>query len=213
MRYFTLTWDEGKYTRTIIHPPSALPVIGINDDNSILTTICSYFKSLLKRNNHHEKCEKILYTKGATNIKIEQMARYSKKGHVATVELLDLNEDNTAKIKLKNGREILTEQVFLSDTDEPDISTIPTTHTEYEETCKFLTLYQIETIRNPTKLSDNQQSFLKMHEHLNHLNMRTMMKLAKKNILPKKYIELEKDLSVCMSCILGQAHKRPWRHK
>ena len=37
--------------------------------------------------------------------------------------------------------------------------------------------------------------------------------LAKRRILPKKLLECQDKLPLCVACQFGSAHRRPWRHK
>ena len=40
-----------------------------------------------------------------------------------------------------------------------------------------------------------------------------MLRLSNMSIIPRRFIKLRKDLPPCVSCLFGQAHRRPWRHK
>ena len=40
-----------------------------------------------------------------------------------------------------------------------------------------------------------------------------MLRLSKLGILPRRFIKLRNDLPPCVSCLFGQAHRRPWRNK
>ena len=40
-----------------------------------------------------------------------------------------------------------------------------------------------------------------------------MLQLAKISILPRRFLKLRNYFPPCVSCIFGQAHLRPWRHK
>ena len=40
-----------------------------------------------------------------------------------------------------------------------------------------------------------------------------MLWLAKMIILPCRFLKLRNDLPPFVSCLFGQAHRRPWRHK
>ena len=52
-----------------------------------------------------------------------------------------------------------------------------------------------------------------MHHKLFHLPYTHMLRLAKFGILPKRFLKLRNDLPPCVSCMFGQAHRKPWRHK
>ena len=40
-----------------------------------------------------------------------------------------------------------------------------------------------------------------------------MLQLSNMIILPRRFLKLRNDLPPCVSCLFGQAHRRPWRHK
>jgi hypothetical protein len=48
---------------------------------------------------------------------------------------------------------------------------------------------------------------------MNHLPLPAMIKLAKKGKLNRKFAKLKHRLPVCMSCMFGTAHRKPWRSK
>ena len=80
----------------------------------------------------------------------------------------------------------------------------------------LLLIYQnvvIESMTNPVNLSPLQEEFLALHERLCHLPFSVMFRLVKAGILPKKFKKLNNKAPPCVSCMLGQAHKKPWRFK
>ena len=40
-----------------------------------------------------------------------------------------------------------------------------------------------------------------------------MLQLAKISILHCRFLKLRNDFPPCVSCLFGQDHRRPWRHK
>jgi hypothetical protein len=48
---------------------------------------------------------------------------------------------------------------------------------------------------------------------MNHLPLPAMIVLAENGKLQKKFAKLKHRLLVCMSCIFGKAHRKPWRSK
>ena len=40
-----------------------------------------------------------------------------------------------------------------------------------------------------------------------------MLRLSNMSILPRRLLKLRNDLTPCVSCLFGQAHRRLWRHK
>jgi hypothetical protein len=49
-----------------------------------------------------------------------------------------------------------------------------------------------------------------LHCKLNHLPLPAMITLAEKGKLNKKFVRLKHMLSVCMSCLFGTCHCKPW---
>ena len=58
-----------------------------------------------------------------------------------------------------------------------------------------------------------QREFLSVRYKLNHLPFTIMLRLSNMSILPHRFLKLRNDLPPCVSCLFGQAHRRPWRHK
>jgi hypothetical protein len=73
-----------------------------------------------------------------------------------------------------------------------------------------LTLQQIEQISNPQTLDDNQHEFMALHFKMNHLPFPAMITLAKNKRINKKFVWLKHRLPICMSCIFGTSHHKPW---
>jgi hypothetical protein len=48
---------------------------------------------------------------------------------------------------------------------------------------------------------------------MNHLPILAMITLAKKGKLNRKFAKLKLRLPVCMSCMFGMAHCKPWHSK
>ena len=40
-----------------------------------------------------------------------------------------------------------------------------------------------------------------------------MLRLSNMSILPRRFLKLRNDFPPCVSCLFGQAHRSPWRHK
>ncbi len=66
---------------------------------------------------------------------------------------------------------------------------------------------------HPQILDDDQQELMKQHYRMNHLPLPAMITLAEKGKLNRKFAKLKHRLPVCMSCIIGTAHRKPWRSK
>ena len=64
---------------------------------------------------------------------------------------------------------------------------------------------------SPLHLSPLQQEFLSLHNKLFHLPFTTVLLLCKLGVLPKRSVR--NNLPLFASCMFGQAHRRPCRHK
>ncbi len=119
------------------------------------------------------------------------------------------------KIRTRNNSEFLVDGVLLSSMDIPDIATIPLTPEQYQVDLPKLTeleLLQISTPQTQT-LDTDQQEFMELHCKLSHLPFPAMIVLAEKGKIKKKFAKLKHRLPICMSCIFGKAHRKPWRSK
>jgi hypothetical protein len=97
--------------------------------------------------------------------------------------------------------------------DAPDISTIPSSVEQYANELQKLTREQLKHISHPQILDDDQQEFMGLHHKMNHLPLPAMITLAEKGKLNRKFAKLKHRLPVCMSCMFGTAHRKPWRLK
>ena len=84
LSYLIFTWNQGKYTRKLLHLPSALPVIGINEGTSWTKAFLSFIRG-------HSLKEKIIQSRHAyfsddqkkwNPIKGDKV-KYVKCGHIA----------------------------------------------------------------------------------------------------------------------------------
>jgi hypothetical protein len=97
--------------------------------------------------------------------------------------------------------------------DAPNISTIPVSIEQYADELQKLTQEQIKHISHPQILDDDQQEFMGLHYKMNHLPLPAMITLAEKGKLNRKFAKIKHRLPVCMSCMFGTAHRKPWRSK
>ena len=112
-----------------------------------------------------------------------------------------------------NGKDIATTREHLRSPSNPDIGWIPSSVPEYGSASRCLTDKEVKTLCSPLHLSPLQQEFLSLHNKLSHLPFTTMLRLCKLGVLPKRFLKLRNNLPPCASCMFGQAHRRPWRHK
>ncbi len=68
-------------------------------------------------------------------------------------------------------------------------------------------------VKNPVKLSPLQEEFISLHKRLWHLPYAIMFRLCKAGFLPRKFLKLQNARPPCVSCMFGQAHRKPWRFK
>jgi hypothetical protein len=54
---------------------------------------------------------------------------------------------------------------------------------------------------------------MELHSKLSHLLLPAMITLAEKGKIKKKFAKLKHRLSICLSCIFGTAHPKPWCSK
>jgi hypothetical protein len=54
---------------------------------------------------------------------------------------------------------------------------------------------------------------MELHYKIQHLFLSAMIMLAEKGRIKKKFAKLKHRLPICMSCIFGMAHCKPWRSK
>ena len=95
----------------------------------------------------------------------------------------------------------------------PDISTILVSVEQYVNELHKLTREQLQQISHLQVLNDDQQELMKQYYRINYLPLPAMITLAEKGKLNRKFAKLKHKLPVCMSCMFGTAHRKPWRSK
>ena len=131
------------------------------------------------------------------------------------VKSFSLDKKNILRIIVtnSNGDDIINTKEHLLSPNNPDVGWIPSSVTEYKQSAKTLSEKDIEKIMSPKNLSPLQQEFLSVHYKLNHLPFTIMLRISNMSILPCRFLKLRNDFPPCVSCLFGQAHRRPWRHK
>ncbi len=117
------------------------------------------------------------------------------------------------KIWTQNDTEFFVDAILLSPLNAPDISTIPATVEQYVAELPQLTCQQLEQISNPHTLHDDQREFMTLHFKMNHLPFPAMITLAENKKMNRKFVKLKHILPICMSCIFGTSHCKPWHTK
>ncbi len=117
------------------------------------------------------------------------------------------------KIWTHNDAEFLVDRILLSSLDTPDIAAIPFTPEQYTVDLPKLPKSNLEQISKPKSLNSDQQEFIELHYKLSHLPLLAMTTLAEKGRIKKKFAKLKHWIPICMSCIFGTAHSKPWCSK
>ena len=131
------------------------------------------------------------------------------------VKYFSLDEANILKIIVKNtnGDINVTPKEHFCSSSKSDIGCIPESTPEYGQAAKLILEEAIEKITSPTHFSPLQQYFFSVNYKLNHLPFTIMLRLAKMSILHRRFLKLRNYFSPCVSCLFGQTHCQPWRHK
>ncbi len=117
------------------------------------------------------------------------------------------------KIRTWNDIDFLVDGILLSSLDLPDLATIPVTVEQYAVELPKLTILQLEQISNPQTLHNDQRKLMNLHYKMNHFPPSAMITLAEKGKINNRLAKLKNWLSICMSCIFGTTHCKPWQHK
>jgi hypothetical protein len=117
------------------------------------------------------------------------------------------------RIRTQHDTKFLVDGVLLCSLDAPDISTVPLSAEQYAIELPKFTHQQLEQISNPQTMDNNQCELMEIHYKMNHLPLLALVTLAEKGKVNKKFVKLRDCLPICMSCIFGQAHCKPWYPK
>ena len=221
-------WQNSQFQRTIFHSPSNLPELRINEGftlSGLYSKAVSFKVNLTKKHCHcHASTlipddEENLHTVDIDSdlFHIGETLLYSNSGHTTyvKVEKIFLDDDSVLRFKCKTAgnEEIITTKESLRVPDSPDIGWIPANVPEKKQAAANLDDEEFEKISNPVQLSPLQEEFLALHERLWHLPFSVMFRMVKLGFLHKKFKKLGNKAPPCVSCLFGQAHKRPWRFK
>ena len=117
------------------------------------------------------------------------------------------------KIRRSDGKEYLVDGVLISSTNEPNIASVPVTVEQYASELPNLSQEQLYQIAHPEILDDDQRELMGLHCKLNHVPFPTLIRMALAGRINKKFAKLRERVPVCMSCIFGMSHRKPWRSK
>ncbi len=116
-------------------------------------------------------------------------------------------------IRLSNDSTKLVDPETLYFIKNPDIAIIPQTLEEYCRDAANLKPLDLEHILKPVTLSPLQEEMLCYHYRLHHEPFPKLIMLAEKGEIPKHLASLKGRCPICIPCLFGKAHKRPWRSK
>ena len=109
-------------------------------------------------------------------------------------------EDMDGHIHKSSGGE-LQRQVSLTD--------VPDSNEKIKNASDQLSKEQIKKLLNPVALTPSQTELLSWHHRLHHLSFEKLRRLALIGAIPRRLANVKPPL--CVSCIYGAAHRRPWR--
>ena len=116
-------------------------------------------------------------------------------------------------IQRSDGTELLAVPQMLNFSENPDIASIPQTNEEYFNKCHYLDPSDLGQIMHPKALSLLQEEMMSQHCHLHHTPFPRLIVMAELGEVPKRLAQLRGQCPICVLCIFGTAHKRPWRTK
>jgi hypothetical protein len=222
-------WDHNRHHRTINHPPSNLPELPINEGFNFAGLYSRAVRMVVRTDKQHCHCHlshlipddsqgvKPPIDLSSDMIHVGETLLYTKDGHTTyvKVEKVFLDDDAVLRIRVRtmNGDLLDTTKESLRAPEDPDIGWIPASVPEKRDAASNLSDEEISRMTNPTTLSPLQEEFLALHERLWHLPFPTMFRLVKLGFLPSKFRKLKNKAPPCVSCLFGQAHRKPWRFK
>ena len=216
-----LTWCFGKYTKTFPTPVSGLPELLFDEGFQTFKSFClevgspipsyaSFGSSIVPFNDDEIECDNMLF------IADESVTFNNGKGEHNVVSYIGPSErENGLKhqIKTSDDTELLVDGVMLKSLDQPDISSVPITIEQYASELPNLTTNELQQIATPEILDNDQKELMELHCKMNHAPFPTLIKMAESNKIPKKLSKLKNRIPVCMSCVFGMSHRKPWRTK
>ncbi len=108
---------------------------------------------------------------------------------------------------------LLVDPETLNFIENPDIALIPQTSDDYLRESAELSQLQLQTLLSPKGLSPLQEKMLSHHNHLHHMPFPKLIVMARQGVIPKPLASLKGRCPLCVACLFGQAHKRPWQSK
>ncbi len=116
-------------------------------------------------------------------------------------------------IRLSDDSTKYADPEMLDFIENPDIAIIPQTLEEYCRDATNLRPLDLDHILTPITLSSLQEEMLSYHYWLHHEPFPKLIILAEKCEIPKRLASLKGRCPICIPCLFGKAHKRPWHLK
>ncbi len=227
-----LTWSCGDFRKTFPLPISGLPELRFDEGFHEYNLFCMQVSSFVTTNEvqgsnsntipfDDDKVQPIQAPEEEEEINMLFMLNETilfkvGKGITREVTYIGSNlseEDLKHRIRTQHDAKFLVDGVLLYSVDAPDISTVTVSVEQYALELPKLLCQQLEQISDPQMLDNNQHEFREIHYKMNHLPLLVLITLAEKGKNNRKFVKLKDCLPICMSCIFGQAHCKPWRSK
>ncbi len=186
--------DDGK--AIVSEDGSALVYISDNEISLYvpvtLTNLVSFFQGMCLHYNDGQGAQDIVTFLGA--------------------EFLD-NVQLQCKIQTFNDLIILINLETLNFIENPDIALIHQTLADYIHESKHITPLQLEHTMHPKALSPLQEEMMSHHTRLPYLPFPKLIAMAEAGEIPRRLASLKGRCPICVACLFGTAHKRPWHSK
>ncbi len=227
-----LPWSFGEFRKTFPTPIFGLPELLFDEGFHKYYSFCMQVSSFATTNElqggssntipfDDDKVQPIQASEDEEEINMRFMLNESilfKDGKGITREVTYLGPNLSEgvlkhRIRTQNDAKFLVDGVLLCSLDALNISTIPVSVEQYAIELPKVTHQQLEQIFNPQTLDNNQRDFMEIHYKMNHLPLPALITLAEKGKINRKFVKFRDCLPTCMSCIFGQAHRKPWHSK
>jgi hypothetical protein len=116
-------------------------------------------------------------------------------------------------IQLSNETVLLVDPETLNFIENPDVASIPQTSDDFIRESGHISASEMQNLISPTIISPLQEEMLSHHNRLHHLPFPKLIVMAERGEIPKRLAFLKGRCPLCVACLFGQAHKRPWRSK
>ncbi len=226
------TWSFGDFNKTFPTLTSSLPELLFDEEFHEYNSFCMQVSSFATINEvqdgssntipfDDDKVQPIQASQDEEEINMLFMLNETilfKDGKGITREVTYLGPNLSGgvlkhRITTQHDTKFLVDGVFLCSLDAPDISTVPVSVEQYAIKLPKLMHQQLKQISNPQTLDNNERELMEIHYKMNHLPLQALIPLAEKGKFNRKFVKLKDCLPTCMSCIFGQAYRKPWRSK